>query len=103
MNDDFADSYSAAEPVVKAEGKLVPANTQLAAKRGFIRTASQSLATSLVIPGGITLALTQDFALAVLLGAGSMVASAIINGLQSYFSILGQGIPEDYAPEIEAN
>ena len=78
--------------------KLIPADTKLAAKRGFIRTASQSLATSLVLPAGVTFAFTQDALIAAAVGVGGMIIGAVINGAQSYFSILSAGIPEDYAP-----
>lgn len=75
--------------------QLVPASTKLAAKRGFIRTAAQSLAS--VIPTtGVVVALTGDFLLAAGLGATSAVVTAGLAGAASYFSILSKGIPEDY-------
>ena len=77
---------------------LIPEETRIAAKRGFIRTASQSLATSFVLPAGVTIAFTQDALLAAAIGVGGLVVGAVVNGLQSYFSILGQGIPDDYQP-----
>ena len=80
--------------------ELIPADTLVAAKRGFIRTATQSLATSLVLPAGATFAFTQDALLAAAVGVGGMLAGALINGLQSYFSILSSGIPEDYSIAI---
>ena len=49
--------------------KVIPDTTLFAAKRGFVRTFSQSLATSLVIPAGLTLAFTHDALLAVAVGA----------------------------------
>ena len=75
---------------------LIPADTQVAAKRGFIRTATQSLATGFVIPAGLTLAFTSEFALALALGLAGAAVQALVNGAQSYFSILSKGIPEDY-------
>ena len=81
-----------------SDDRLVPRDTDLAARRGFIRTASQSLATGFTIPAGLTFAFTQDFGFALLLGFGGAIVSAIIAGAQSYFSILSNGIPEDYAP-----
>lgn len=75
---------------------LIPANTKAAAARGFIRTASQSLATGFIIPAGVAFGFTQEFGTAVLLGVGSAIVSAGFNGVQSYFSILSKGIPEDY-------
>ena len=76
--------------------ELVPQEARFAAKRGFVRTASQSLATSLILPAGITFAFTQDALTAAGTGVASMVVSAVVNGLQSYFDILHRGIPEDY-------
>jgi hypothetical protein len=83
--------------------KLIPADTQRAAKRGFIRTASQSIATSL--GGGVTVAALAQVAnngnpdwWTIGAGAAVFVLGPVINGAQSYFSILGAGIPEDYAP-----
>lgn len=77
--------------------ELVPQETKTAAARGFIRTASQSLATGFATVGGITFAFTQDFAVAFGMGVAGMAVTAILNGAQSYFSILSKGIPEDYA------
>lgn len=79
---------------------LIPADAKRAASRGFIRTASQSLATGFAVPGGLTLAFTGNAMLALALGLAGLAFSAVINGLQSYFSILAKGIPEDYAPVI---
>jgi hypothetical protein len=80
---------------------LIPADAQIAAQRGFIRTASQSLATSFGGFGGITFVFTQDALLSAAVGVGGAVLAAVVNGAQSYFSILSKGIPEDYAPRIE--
>ena len=80
--------------------ELIPADTHVAAKRGFIRTATQSLATSLVLPAGATFAFTQDALLAAAVGVGGMLVGAVINGLQSYFSIISNGIPDDYSIAI---
>ncbi|RLK47607.1 hypothetical protein [Microbacterium telephonicum] len=83
--------------------KLIPADAQLAAKRGFIRTTAQAYGTSLA--GGIT----STAVLAVVTGEVPLVATAVtwgvalvsplIAGAASYFSILARGIPGDYAPE----
>lgn len=75
--------------------ELIPASTKLAAKRGFIRTAAQSLAS--VIPTtGVVVGLTGDWILAAGLGAGSALVTAGLAGAASYFSIISKGIPEDY-------
>ncbi|MGB3414034.1 MAG: hypothetical protein WBA28_04900 [Microbacteriaceae bacterium] len=79
--------------------KLIPEATKTAAKRGFIRTASQSLATGFGVAGGLTLVFTQDGMLALAVGAAGMAATALLNGAQSFFSILAQGIPEDYTAD----
>lgn len=76
--------------------KLIPADAHKAAKRGFIRTASQSLATGFVIPAGVTFAFTGDYWLALALGVGGAIVNAGFNGAQSYFDLLSKGIPEDY-------
>lgn len=76
--------------------ELIPSATRFAAKRGFIRTSTQSLATGFAVPGALTLAFTGDALLALGIGAAGLAFNAVVNGLQSYFSILSQGIPEDY-------
>ena len=81
--------------------KLIPANARRAAARGFIRTASQSLATSFIGFGGLTIALTGDGLLALAVGIGGATVTAALNGAQSYFSLLAKGIPEDYAPDLD--
>lgn len=86
--------------------KLIPANAQLAAKRGFIRTTAQAYGTSLA--GGITLALATDAFQQIasgdpwplVLSGAVAVFSPVLAGAASYFSILARGIPADYTPEI---
>lgn len=74
---------------------LVPPAVRLAAKRGFIRTAAQSL--SAAIPSaGIALALSGDWWLAAGLGAGSAVVTALLAGTASYLSIISKGVPGEY-------
>lgn len=75
---------------------IVPAATRLAAKRGFVRTAAQSLATGFAVPGALTLAFTGDGLLALGMAVAGMLFAALVNGAQSYFSIIGQGVPDDY-------
>lgn len=81
--------------------KIIPHETHIAAQRGFIRTASQSLAMSFVLPAGVTVAFTQDALLAAAIGVGGMLVGALVNGLQSYLSIISKGIPEDYNATVE--
>lgn len=76
---------------------LVPAAVQLAAKRGFIRTAAQSLATGFAVPGALTLVLTGDGLLALGVGVAGLAFNALVNGAQSALSIISNGIPKDYA------
>jgi hypothetical protein len=84
--------------------KLIPANAHLAAKRGFIRTTAQAYGTALA--GGITsvgvlAVVTGEVPLvATLVTVGVTLVSPLIAGAASYFSILGRGIPAEYAPEI---
>jgi hypothetical protein len=86
--------------------KLIPENAQVAAKRGFIRTASQSIATALA--GAVTVAIVTDAVdkaqagdwVSLAVAAVVAVGTPIVNGAQSYFDILSRGIPEDYKPEL---
>ena len=76
--------------------KLIPDDAKVAATRGFIRTASQTLSS--VIPiGAITIGTTGDFWIGAALGIAGGIASAVAAGLASYFSILSKGIPAEYA------
>ncbi|MCD2170352.1 hypothetical protein LPW41_11655 [Microbacterium sp. JC 701] len=82
--------------------KLIPADAQLAAKRGFVRTTSQAYGTALA--GGVSTAVilgvvTGEAPLVpLLITAGVTLVSPVIAGAASYFSILSRGIPGDYAP-----
>lgn len=76
---------------------IIPAATKLAAKRGFIRTAAQSLATGFAVPGALTLVFTGDGLLALGIGVAGLAFNAVVNGAQSAFSIISKGIPGDYA------
>lgn len=74
---------------------VVPAATKLAAKRGFVRTATQTLSS--VIPvGAIAIGTTGDFWLGVALGAAGAVASALLAGTASALSIISKGVPDEY-------
>ena len=74
---------------------VIPASTKLAAKRGFIRTATQSL-TSVIPITAIAIPTTGDALLGVSLGVAGAVASALLAGAASALSIISNGIPEDY-------
>ena len=80
---------------------LIPADAQLAAKRGFVRTTAQAYGTALaggisatVILGVVTGAVEP---VPLLVTAGVTLVSPLIAGAASYFSILSRGIPGDYA------
>ena len=79
---------------------VIPANTKLAAKRGFVRTATQSLASVIPITA-IAIPTTGDALLGIGLGVAGAVATALLAGAASALSIISKGIPEDYqaAPE----
>lgn len=81
--------------------KLIPQNALRAAQRGFIRTGAQSIATGAVVPGALVLTFTHDGLLALGAAAAGIVFNAVVNGAQSFFSILASGIPEAYAPELD--
>ena len=74
---------------------LIPDATKTAAKRGFIRTAAQSL-SSAIPTAAIAIGTTGDWALGVGLGVAGAVVTAGLAGAASYLSILSKGIPEDY-------
>ena len=90
---------------IQTPSPLIPPEVHLGAKRAFIRTAYQSLATGLLVPGGLTVAFTGDWVLAGLIALGGLILTAVINGLQAYFSWISKGIPEDYrvAAEVVTN
>lgn len=75
--------------------EIVPTATRLAAKRGFIRTATQSLASA-IPTSAIAIVLSGDWLLGVGLGAGSAVVTAALAGLASYLSIISKGVPDEY-------
>lgn len=75
---------------------IIPASVKLAAKRGFVRTAAQSLATGFAVPGAITLVFTGDGLLALGVGLAGLAFNAVVNGAQSSLSIISNGVPADY-------
>lgn len=85
--------------------ELVPDKTLVAAKRGFIRTTSQAYSSTLAtgISASVVLAVVTGevkiLPTAVTLAVAAV--SPVLAGLRSYFSILGDGIPEDYTGETE--
>lgn len=83
--------------------KLIPADAQVAAKRGFLRTTTQAYGTALA--GGISATIilgvvTGDVEpIPLFVTAAVTLVSPLIAGVASYFSILSRGIPSDYAAE----
>ncbi|MDR6868436.1 hypothetical protein J2Y69_003052 [Microbacterium resistens] len=75
---------------------LIPVATVIAAKRGFLRTAANALASAIPI-GAIAIGTTGDFWIGVGLGAAGAIASSILAGTASALSILSKGIPSDYS------
>ena len=74
--------------------KLIPANARRAAARGFIRTASQSLATSFIGFGGLTIALTGDGLLALAVGIGGATVTRIRDGIYQ-IAVVGRALAEE--------
>lgn len=86
--------------MVPMSKNIIPENVSLAAKRGFVRTATQSLASVIPITA-IAIPTTGDALLGIGLGVAGAVATAVLAGAASALSIVSKGIPEDYqaAPE----
>lgn len=84
---------------------LVPDQTLVAAKRGFIRTTAQSYGATLTT--GISASVVTGLAtgevqiLPTVITLAVALVAPVIAGAASYFSILGDGIPEDYTGETE--
>lgn len=76
--------------------QIVPAAVQLAAKRGFIRTFTQSLSSVIPITA-IAIPTTGDALVGIGLGVAGAIVSAGLAGAASYLSITSKGIPGDYA------
>ena len=74
---------------------VVPPSVTLAARRGFVRTAAQSLAGA--IPQGVVaVSLTGDWVIGVVLGLASACVTAVLAGFASYLSIISRGVPHEY-------
>ena len=77
---------------------LVPADAQLAAKRGFIRTTTQALAATIPLSGITGAALSGADPSVIGWSVGAALLSSVLAGAASALSILSKGIPGDYAP-----
>ncbi len=75
--------------------KVIPHATRLAAKRGFIRTATQALAVAIPV-SAVTIPLSGDALIGAGLAAASVVVGALFAGSASALSIISNGIPADY-------
>jgi len=74
---------------------IVPAAVKLAAKRGFVRTFTQSLASVIPITA-IAIPTTGDALVGVGLGVAGALVTAVLAGTASFLSITSKGIPGDY-------
>lgn len=79
---------------------VIPADTKLAAKRGFVRTTAQGYAATL--SGGIATSAVLSIVqgeidlLTVGVTLGVALVSPLLAGLASYLSITSKGVPEEY-------
>lgn len=74
---------------------IIPPSVKLAAKRGFIRTATQSLSSVIPIVA-IAIPTTGDALLGIGLGVAGAITTAVLAGTASALSIVSNGIPSDY-------
>lgn len=78
--------------------RIIPDETKIAAKRGFVRTATQSLAS--VIPTtAVAVTLSGEWVLGVGLGVASALVTAALAGTASALSIISTGVPDEYQVE----
>ena len=74
---------------------VIPASVKLAAKRGFVRTFTQSLAS--VIPtSAIAISLSGQWVEGIALGAAGGLVTAVLAGGASALMIVSRGIPDEY-------
>lgn len=81
--------------------KLVPANVRLAAKRGFLRTTYQALATTIPTAGITGAALSSADPVVIGWAVGAGILSSVGAGLVSWLQITASGIPGEYAPDLD--
>lgn len=77
---------------------IVPSAVERAARRGFVRTTSQALSTSIPAAGITGAALSGADPKAIGWAVAAAVLSSIAAGVRSYLSMIAKGIPEDYRP-----
>jgi hypothetical protein len=74
---------------------VIPGPIKLAAQRGFVRTATQTLSSVIPITA-IAIPTTGDALLGVGLGVGGAVVSSALAGAASALMIISRGIPQEY-------
>ena len=80
--------------------EVVPKETKLAAKRGFVRTTAQAYAAT-IPAGGISAAILSNVIddpnpVQIIATVGAWVLSPLLAGAASYLSIVSNGVPEEY-------
>lgn len=75
--------------------KLVPLDTRRAAKRAFIRTAAQALASAIPTTP-ITIAFTDEWWIAAIIIVMSVALTSVLAGTWAYLDVLSKGIPAEY-------
>lgn len=76
--------------------EIVPTAAKFAAKRGFVRTFTQTLRATVPLSAITGAALSGADWVAVLWAVVAAALSALLAGAQSYLSIISDGIPEAY-------
>jgi hypothetical protein len=76
--------------------KVVSPALHEAAVRAGVRSGAQALAAGFVLPAGLTMAFTQEWVVALLMGLALALVSAVVTGIQSYASFIAKGIPDAY-------
>lgn len=74
---------------------VIPAKTKLAAKRGFVRTATQALSSAIPI-SVISIGATSDWAVGVGLGVAGALVTSVLAGTASALMIVSAGVPQEY-------
>lgn len=76
--------------------KVVSPALHEAAVRAGVRSGAQALAAGFVLPAGLTMAFTQEWFAALLIGLALALVSGVVAGVQSYASFIANGIPDPY-------
>lgn len=81
---------------MKFLSRIVSPALHEAAVRAGLRTALVTLAPALVIPGGVTVAISGQWLAALGISLLTAAVIAFVAGLSSYASFIAKGIPEPY-------